>query len=199
MTGGRATHAIVSRSLRHVRGYLDSAVLAAIGYFAMTFPVAAPLWLTAGAVLAAVLSVGRERVAEVTDLRYFAAPLYGREVARAHAIATSVRIVVAGALIAATLALGAGGGATSSAWIRLAVYVLAILAAALVAVLGCLRTQRERWLYVFFAIDAGLVVDALGFSGTILGVAAAVVAAGAIGFAALRALGETLARYDPID
>lgn len=197
--GGRATWAIAGRSLLRARGYIESFAFAAIGLAVVLAPAYAPALLLLGAVVAALFAVSRNHVAELTNLRYFAAPLYGREVARAHAIVTCVRVLAAGILAALLLLFAVTAPSGAPAWQRLFIYIIAQLVTAMVASLGCLRTGRQRWLYVGFAVDAGLIVDALGFSGTILALSAATLAAAALGFTALRALGETLARYDPVD
>jgi len=197
LRGGRATLAIAWQSLRRAAGSLDVLALAA-GVGAAAEPAqAAPLSFLLGVVCAALSAVERPNVSDLTNLRYFAAPLYGRELARAHAIAALARVLGGGLTIALGLLVISRMGHAFS-WPRLAVYLLAVLVAVLVASLGCLRTGRQRWLYVGFAVDSGLIVAALGFSATPLAVGAATLAAAALGFTALRALGETLARYDPL-
>ena len=101
--GGRATWAIAGRSLLRARGYIESFAFAAIGLAVVLAPAYAPALLLLGAVVAALFAVSRNHVAELTNLRYFAAPLYGREVARAHAIVTCVRVLAAGILAALLL------------------------------------------------------------------------------------------------
>ena len=198
MNGGRATWAIAGMTLQRPGGYVQSAAFFLFGYAAVSISSVSQVFLLCAALAAAFFALRPERIADLTCLRYFAAPLYGREVARAHAIAASARVLVAGAAIGLALVFSAAQAQTHG-WQKLAVYLLAQLVVVLVASLGCLRKGRDRRLYAVFGIDAGLVVDALGFPASPLAVAAAVLAAAVIGFAALRALGETLARYDPVE
>jgi hypothetical protein len=70
---------------------------------------------------------------------------------------------------------------------------------ALVALSGCLRRGRARALYAALAIAAGASIELVGVFGGPVALGGSALAAAAIGFAALRAFGETLARYDPAE
>jgi hypothetical protein len=201
MMSGRATRAIARRSFLRRFGLLESvaALAAACGAF-LWFPGSAMLLGTVGIVAVAFASVGRNNVAELRNLRYFSAPLYGREVARALAIAPCANVIVFTFIAASLLAIviGTSHALPSDAWPRLAAFVLAQLVAVLVALSGCLRDGGERWLYVGLATIAGVAIEVVGAAGTLIALSVATFAAAAIGFVALRALGETLARYDPL-
>lgn len=159
------------------------------------------LVVTVAVLLAASVGFARRQADELTSLRYFAAPLYGRELARAHAILPCA--------YALAFPLGMACGLGFSALVtRLsgppsAVALLASLAlgqpvAALVALSACLRGGRDRVLYVGLAIAAGAAIELVGTFGGPIAFAGDALAASVIGFVALRAFGETLARYDPI-
>jgi hypothetical protein len=165
-----------------------------------------------GGALVAVVAVGvggwialafrRRQVDELRSLRYYAAPLYGRELARAHAIVPCARSLFYVASLAAGLAVAALlmhrpiPPQTAALLIALA---LGQPITALVALSGCLRRGGDRALYVAMAAVAGCTIELLGIRGDAVALTTALVASVAIGFAALRAFGETLARYDPID
>jgi hypothetical protein len=112
-----------------------------------------------------------------------------------------VRLLGTAALIAlafAGLAARAQRAVASGSWQLLIVLILGQLVTTLVAMSGCLRRGRERWLYVGLAVAAGLTIDSIGYAVTPAALGTAVLVAATLGFAALRAFGESLARYDPI-
>jgi hypothetical protein len=124
----------------------------------------------------------------------FAAPLYGRELARAEAIVPIIRT------LAFTLALTMGttlrGNTPSPDAILVLIFSGAV--ATLTALSGALRENWSEYLYTLLAISAGIVTalsSKIGGYGTIL-IPTAIAAT--IGYVALRAFAETLARYDPI-
>jgi hypothetical protein len=127
-------------------------------------------------------------------LTFFSAPLYGRQLARAHAIAP------AGAALSIPLAYLAGAalhGRPLPAPLSLAL-VLAALVAATVALSSAFREGYRAALYVGLAGAAALT---LGLPFELRLHAALPLSAGLAlveGFFALRAFGETLARYDPL-
>lgn len=136
----------------------------------------------------------------VRDLMYFAAPLYGRQLARAHALTALVGALAPPAAFFAVQAL------RGMPWTWLA--MLATGAACAVAALVGLSVSLRRppadgygtvaaTSYLAIALAGGATVAAL-FS---LGVPAYgwLAVALLLGFLALRAFGETLARYDPVD
>ena len=141
------------------------------------------------------------QVAELTCLRYLAAPLYGRELARAHAIVPCAKALlfpagIAAGMVVASLLLHRPLPAASGT--VLAALALGQPVVALVALCGCLRRGRGRMLYAALAALAGATIESVGIFGGPIALAGAALAACVIGFAALRALGETLARYDPV-
>ncbi len=154
---------------------------------------AGPLAFAAAAALAvAAAPLGATR--GIRDLSYFALPLYGRQLARAQAIAPCV-----GAL-AVPLGFGAGAALAGKALSaeHLVALALAAVVAALIAVSAALREGPRAWLYVLLAWGGGaLVAGATQASGRFGGLAPPLVAF-LVGFIALRQFGETLARYDPV-
>jgi hypothetical protein len=132
--------------------------------------------------------------AEFRNPIVFAAPLYGRELARAEAIVPLLRTLA----FALTLAIGSAlrGDAPSNQTVI--VIVLSGIVAALTALSGALRQGWSEYLYTLLAISTGIVTalsSRVGGYGAML-VPAAI--AGIVGYIALRAFAETLARYDPI-
>ncbi|HEY0798005.1 MAG TPA: hypothetical protein VGD50_02590 [Candidatus Baltobacteraceae bacterium] len=124
----------------------------------------------------------------------FAAPLYGRELARAEAVVPLVRT----ALFALALVAGTTLRGVLPPLQTLVVVLLSGVVAALTGLSGALRSGWSEYLYALLAISAGIVTalsSRVGGSETLL---APVAAASVIGFIALRAFAETLARYDPI-
>lgn len=211
--GGRATRAIVKWQARREAGpWLQSLVGLVFGLSVLpeyARPGHAPqLALALVAVVAVgvggwiVLALRPGPVDELRSLRYYAAPLYGRELARAHAIVPCARSLLypvsigAGLAIAATLTHAA---IPAQAPALLATLALGQPVTALIVLSGCLRNGRGRALYVAMAALAGCTIELLGVRGDPVAVGAAFIGAVALGFAALRAFGETLARYDPLD
>jgi hypothetical protein len=193
----RATVAIVRRHIDRrfaIDWAMEFGIVAAIAYiFTHTF--AHPLFpLGIASVLAAASAAERDHAASLRRVTFFAMPLYGRQLARAHAVAPSL------------LALAIPCGYTLGAFARTHVFPVqlfaAMLCAALVATLVALsaifRDGARAWLYVGLAAVAGPLVASpyvlLGGRGLTLTFALALVTA----FFALRAFGETLARYDPL-
>jgi hypothetical protein len=210
--GGRATRAIVRWQARREAGpWLQSLVGLVLGLSVLP-EYARQGGAQLGAALAVTVAVGvggsivlalrPGPVQELRSLRYYAAPLYGRELARAHAIVPCVRslffVVSLGAGLTIAAILTHATIPAQSAALLLALALGQPVTAAIV-LSGCLRRGRDRALYVAMAAVAGCTIELLGIRGDPAAVGAACVAALALGFAALRALGETLARYDPID
>jgi len=201
--GGRATRAIAMRGMVRTNGLLPAfaGVCAACAAFIpnLNLAVLAGACGTAAAAVSCLRGAQRE---ETTNLRYLAAPLYGREVARALAIAPCVAIVLyalAAAAIAAVALASFDGAPSGDVARRLLVVLMALVIAVLVALSAPFRIGKERVLYVGLAIIAGIAVEAVGMAASAFALIVAAIAAGIIAFFALRALGETLARYDPID
>jgi hypothetical protein len=201
MIGGRATWVLAAASLRRQPSAAEA--IATVGAAGAAFGGATAYALAAAGIAAAALApLGTARTRAVTDLRLFAAPLYGRELARALVLGPCARLAaLTGATgAAAWAAAGALGHAVGPApWAWIALVIAAELVATLVATSGCLRRGADRRLYVALALAGGACVALIGASLAAAALAAAAIAAAVIGFAALRALGETLARYDPIE
>jgi hypothetical protein len=152
--------------------------------------------LLAGAALWFAVS-GALRI-DVRDGMYFTAPLYGRQLARAHALTA---LAGAFALPAGTLLAWALRGMLGSAFAPGGLALPLLCGVALSAVVALSATPRSgmaRRVYALaaWAIGAALLVPHfLGLENSaFLALGPAVVA----GFFGLRAFGETLARYDPI-
>jgi hypothetical protein len=196
MNEARATLAIVRRHIdrRFARDWaIEFVILVALGYpFAHVFGPAGAVCVVGA--LCAANAAERSHAESLRRLTFFAAPLYGRQLARAHAIAPAL-----GALaIPAGYATGAAlrGGALAPAVV--ATLVLAALVATLVALSSAFRDGLRATLYVVLGLGAAasLALPGLFVPAHALAIAAAL--ALVEGFFALRAFGETLARYDPL-
>jgi hypothetical protein len=193
----RATIAIVRRHIDRrfaIDWGMEFGIVAAIAYaFTRTF--AHPLFpLAIASVLAAASAAERAHAESLRRVTFFAMPLYGRQLARAHAIAP--------ALLALAIPLGYTLGAFARTHIFPVQLFAAMLCAALVATLVALsatfRDGARAWLYVVLATFAGpLVALPYVFFGT-RGLALTYALGLVVAFLALRAFGETLARYDPL-
>jgi hypothetical protein len=193
----RATVAIVRRHMDRrfaIDWGMQFAIVAAIAYiFTRTF--AHPLIpLAIASVLAAASASERSHAESLRRLTFFAMPLYGRQLARAHAIAPS--------LLALAIPAGYAFGSVLRVRAFPAELLTAMFGAALVSTLVALsaifRDGIRAALYVVLAAAAGLAVTVPWVlhleHGFTIGVALATI----IGFFAIRAFGETLARYDPV-
>jgi hypothetical protein len=124
---------------------------------------------------------------------FFAMPLFGRQLARAHAIAP-----VLGALaIPLGYATGSALRGVPLGMQTTALLVVATIVAVLVALSSVFRDGLRAALYVGIAIGA-VVTIALTALVPEHGLEIALTLAVVEGFFALRAFGETLARYDPV-
>jgi hypothetical protein len=127
-------------------------------------------------------------------LTFFTAPLYGRQLARAHAIAPACAALsiplayLSGAALAGRgLSANVGFGLTAAA-----------LVAATIALSSAFREGFRAALYVGLAGTAALTLGLPFELWTPHPVAICAALAALEGFLALRAFGETLARYDPL-
>ncbi|GAC1495862.1 MAG: hypothetical protein NVS2B8_15850 [Vulcanimicrobiaceae bacterium] len=195
MNESRATVAIVRRHIdrRFAIDWLAQAAIAgALAYvFAPSFDRAA---LYALGALAAATAVEPAHVSNLRRLTFFAVPLYGRQLARAHAIAP----VVAALALPAGYALGASLRGVALSPGRLALATCAVVVATLVALSATFRDGGDRTLYVALAFGASALVVGIADTGGSHAALGALVCAAVISFGALRAFGETLARYDPL-
>lgn len=124
----------------------------------------------------------------------FAMPLYGRELARALA----VEPCFAGLAVPLAAILGlATGGRPFEAAMGVTI-VAATLAASLVGLSASLRTGPNAALYIALAVAAEAAIVAPLILRPAHPLLFTVPVAIAIAFFALRAFGETLARYDPL-
>ena len=129
---------------------------------------------------------GRARELELCEQ---AAPLYGRELARATALVPCV--VVTAALFAYWLITSASTPLSPGS---VCLTVLASCAAAVTAMSATVRVGLSRLLYIAIAGA----ISAVAFALTHLPIAIALGFCIASGFVALRQYGEALARYDPV-
>lgn len=190
----RATIAIVRRHIDR-RFAADWAmqfglVLGLAYVFAPSFGYGAP---AAIALLAATAGAESSHVRSLRRLTFFTVPLYGRQLARAHAIAPS--------LLALSLPLGFVVGASLRGSpppaTAVGVATLGTLVATLVSLSAVFRDGRDRALYIALAVAAGFSI-AIPYALQPASFPALVALALGEGFFALRAFGETLARYDPL-
>jgi hypothetical protein len=193
----RATVAIVRRHIdRHfaIDWAMQFGIVAAIA-FAFTQTFAHPLFpLAIASVLAAASAAERSHAESLRRLTFFAMPLYGRQLARAHAIAPSLL----------ALAIPAGYAAGSIARTHefpaalLATMFGAALVSTLVALSSIFRDGLRASLYVVLAAIVGVAVTLPFVLQADYGLALSAALAAIAAFFALRAFGETLARYDPL-
>jgi hypothetical protein len=197
MSEFRATVAIVRRHLDRrfaIDWAMEFGIVAAIAYvFTHTF--AHPLFpLGIASVLAAASTAERSHAELLRRVTFFAMPLYGRQLARAHAVPPALLSLA----IPSGYALGAFARTHIFPAELLAAMVCAALVATLVALSATFRDGARAWLYVGLAASAGVVTTLPFALQPHDGFAFSLALGAATGFAALRAFGETLARYDPL-
>jgi hypothetical protein len=195
----RSTFAIVRRELAfggrlHAAAYF--ALCAFIGFW--TARPGAPVPDTIAPLgIALALGVAFNRNARRTHfLAYAGAPFYGRELARALAIAPCLVTLAAPlGFFAGALARGAAPDAAV-----LVISMAASVVTTLLALAACFRFGRSWGLYLALAFGAGLaVILSLVYAPSPAAASlAALATAGIIGYLALVSLSETLARYDPL-
>ncbi len=193
----RATVAIVRRHIDRrfaIDWAMQFAIVALIAYaFTRTF--AHPLIpLAIASVLAAASASERSHADSLRRLTFFAMPLYGRQLARAHAIAPALLALA----IPAGYAFGSVARVHAFPFELLGAMFVAALVSTLVALSAIFRDGVRAALYVVLAAAVGVAVTVPWLlharHGALLGLGLAAIA----GFFALRAFGETLARYDPL-
>ena len=153
-----------------------------------------PALIVVGVALTVAMTLRTRAIARLQEIRLFAAPLYGRQLARAHAIVPCLT-----ALAFPAAALATSNSDASLAPLQIVGLALAVELAVLIALSGALRSGGDRALYAGAALAAGWAVAFVAYGFGISGFIVASVATVTCGYFALRALGETLARYDPID
>jgi hypothetical protein len=197
MNESRATLAIVRRHMDRrfaIDWGMQFGIVTCIA-FAFTKSFAHPvLPLLIASTLAAASTAERSHAESLRRLSFFAMPLYGRQLARANAIAPCVLSLS----IPAGYALGSALRTHEFPAPLFIAMICAALIATLVALSSIFRHGLAAWLYVALAILVGPIVT-LPYvmhpaHETALGLILTVV----IGFFALRGFSETLARYDPV-
>lgn len=195
MNERRATVAIVRRHIDRRFGVdwlMQFAIVGALAaIFAPSFGHAALFVL---ATLASVMPIEHQHIVSLRRLTFFSVPLFGRQLARAHAVAPTV----------AALALPCGyaaGAALRGVPIspeRFIAAICVVTVATLVALSATFRDGRDRTLYVGLALGASIVLASVDLVTGPHAIAVVGALALLVGFFALRAFGETLARYDPL-
>lgn len=193
----RATLAIVRRRLD--RAYaLDWFTRFLLG-FAVAAIVAPLLSRTAALLISTVLlplTAASEAGAAATLRRtsFFAMPLFGRQLARALAVAPALTALATpfGFLCGFALRHTPLGG---ELWL---VTLCANVVGALVALGAVFRDGALAWLYYALTAGSGAAVVAPFIVPLQAPLAVSLALAALLGFVALRAFGETLARYDPL-
>jgi hypothetical protein len=155
--------------------------------------VAAVAVAASGSLLALAFASSRRAVRSVRSLFLFSAPLYGRQLARGLALVPCS--------LAALFPLAAWAGWAFTHEAHVATWLTPLLATTLAALVALSATLRDGWraaLYRTLAIlSAALVaILALALNESAVAAGAAALAAVSAGFLALRAFGETIARYD---
>jgi hypothetical protein len=190
----QALRAIVGARLRAERRTLVFACASAaiVGYFA-TQSLAGPMFFcsTIGIAIALLQGPGRHAYLDTNER---SAPLFGRELARAKALAPLISATTAALVY--YLAQYASGFIVPLG--SVAVTVACVLAGTLVALNATTRERAGRALALLAAAAAVIIAFALTKSGGAAGAATELVFCAVVGFVALRQYGESLARYEPL-
>lgn len=199
MNGTRATLAIVRREMDAPwLGRLGAAAFAGLGLGLLSSPGGALENHLLAATAALWFAVGGALRVDVRDGMYFAAPLYGRQLARAHAlVALAGAFALPAGAVLGWAARGAPGNELGPGGFAWALFCAAAVAA-LVALSATPRGGGARTGYALLATGAGALTALPALAGWHDGTAASACTALVIGFFGLRAFGETLARFDPI-
>ncbi len=155
---------------------------------------------TIGIAIALVQGPGRHRYLDAAEL---GAPLFGRELARAKAVAPAIAASLAALCYWAAQFLS--GFAAPPTFFTLA--LASVLASTMVALNATIRSGGTRALYVALAFATTAISYALAVYADVAtkrnddaaAVASELVFCGVVGFIALRQYGEALARYDALD
>lgn len=197
MTGTRASVAIVRRQIDRAFGLEWAVRFTIVACIAAVF---APLFtpfaaLIAVGTLAPLASASEDRQAQsLRRISFFAMPLYGRQLARAHAIAPSITALAAPLGFICGLALRTHHVSPD----LLLVAILAGIVGSLVALSAVFREGPSAWLYYALTATAGTIIALPVIARVPAAAAVSTALAVILGYAALRAFGETLARYDPL-
>jgi hypothetical protein len=189
----QALRAIVGARLRAERRTLVFACASAaiVGYFA-THSLAAPMLFcsTIGIAIALLQGPGRHPYLDTSE---GSAPLFGRELARAKALAPLISATIA--TFVYWVAQVAGGFAVPALFLALS--LACVLAATLVALNATTRSGADRALYIALAGATVVIAFLIAKSGGATGAATELLFCVLVGFIALRQYGESLARYEP--
>jgi hypothetical protein len=190
----QALRAIVGARLRAERRTLIFACAssAIVGYFA-TQSLAGPMFFcsTIGIAIALLQGPGRHAYLDTNER---SAPLFGRELARAKALAPMTSATIA--TLVYWTAQFAGGYAVSPLYV--VVTLACVLAGTLVALNATTRNGLGRVLTLASTVATIVVAFLLAKSGGTIGAATELVFCAIAGFIALRQYGESLARYEPL-
>jgi hypothetical protein len=190
----QAVRAIVGARLRAERRTLVFACASAaiVGYFA-THNVAGPMLFcsTIGIAIALLQGPGRHAYLDTNER---SAPLFGRELARAKALAPLISATIA--TFVYWVAQFASGFVAPASFLVLS--LACVLAATLVAMNATTRTGANRALYVALAGVTVVAAYLITKSGGAIGAATELLFCLLVGFIALRQYGESLARYEPL-
>ena len=190
----QAVRAIVGARMRAERRTLVFACASAaiVGYFA-TQSLAAPMLFCSTIGIAVALLQGPGRHAYL-DTNERSAPLFGRELARAKALAPLISATVA--TFVYWVAQFAAGFVVPALFLALS--LACVLAATLVAMNATTRSGPARVLYIAFAGATVAIAFLIAKSGGAIGAATELLFCIVVGFVALRQYGESLARYEPL-
>lgn len=190
----QAVRAIVGARLRAERRTLVLACASAaiFGYFAMHDLAGAMLFCsTIGIAVALLQGPGRHAYLDTNER---SAPLFGRELARAKALAPMISATIATFVYwAAQFASG-----FTAPGLLLVLSLACVLAATLVALNATTRSGATRVLYIALAGATVVAAFLIAKSGGAIGAATELVFCVLVGFIALRQYGESLARYEPL-
>jgi hypothetical protein len=180
-----------TRLLAERRTIVYAFAAAVVVAFVQPSGLAAPLFFCGLLGVAVALTQGPGRHRHL-DLCEESAPLYGRELARAKALAP---------VAVATLVTLAYWGSQSLAGfpaspLSFALALAAVIACTMVALSATLRTGMSRLFYVALACATGAIAFALAFYAR--SAIAEVLFCVLVALVALRQYGESLARYDPV-
>ena len=190
----QALRAIVGARLRAERRTLVFACASAaiVGYFA-TQSLAGSMFFcsTIGIAIALLQGPGRHAYLDTNER---SAPLFGRELARAKALAPVISATIA--TLVYWIAQFASGFAAPASFLVLS--VACVLAATIVALNATTRSGLGRAIALVLSALTVVAAFLIAKSGGAIGTATELVFCAIVGFIALRQYGESLARYEPL-
>lgn len=189
-----ALRAIVGARLRAERRTLAFACASAaiVGYVA-TQSLAGSMFFcsTIGIAIALLQGPGRHAYLDTNER---SAPLFGRELARAKALAPVISATIA--TLVYWVAQFASGFAAPAAFLALS--VACVLAATIVALNATTHSGLGRAIALVLSAITVVAAFLIAKSGGAIGTATELVFCAIVGFIALRQYGESLARYEPL-